>query len=329
MLQSRVTVLSSKGNGDMKKLALISAMAVGLAMGGVSSTAVAKDLVIGASMSKFADKWLTYLIDGINDFDRKHDDVKVIMTDANDDPSRMVNQIENFIAQGVDAVIIHPTDRQTVRPIARKLKRAGIPLVVVNRRPNDDDMDTISAYVGSDEIKGGLMQGEAVVERLAGKEGRVGILMGPLGLEGQINRTAGNKQVFDKYDNIKVLVEQEGKWDRAKGLEITEDWLQGRSKLNVIVSNNDEMAIGAVLATRKAGYKDEDFIIVGLDGTPDALEYLGKGLDVTVFQDGYTQGFDGAKAAYRLAKGEKIDQIQWVPFKLVTPENKQEYMPKQ
>lgn len=312
----------------MKKLALISAMAVGLSLGSLSGAASAKELVIGASMSKFADKWLTYLIDGINDFDKQHDDVKVIMTDANDDPARMVNQIENFIEQGVDAVIIHPTDRQTVRPIARKLKRAGIPLVVVNRRPNDEDMETVSAYVGSDEIKGGHMQGEAVAKLLDGKEGRVGILMGILGLEGQINRTAGNKEIFDKHDNISVLVEQEGKWDRAKGLEITEDWLQGKEKLNVIVSNNDEMAIGAVLATRKAGYKDEDFIIVGLDGTPDALDYLGKGLDVTVFQDGHTQGHDGAKAAYELARGQTVEKTQWVPFKLITPDNKAEFMPK-
>lgn len=312
----------------MKKLALISAVAIGVGLGSISTAASAKDLVIGASMSKFADKWLTYLIDGINQFDKEHDDVKVVMTDANDDPARMVNQVENFIDQGVDAVIIHPTDRQTVRPIARKLKRAGIPLVVVNRRPNDDDMETVSAYVGSDEIKGGQMQGQAVVDLLKGKEGRVGILMGLLGLEGQINRTAGNKEVFSKHDNIKVLAEQEGKWDRAKGLEITEDWLQGKKNLNVIVSNNDEMAIGAVLATRKAGFKDEDFIIVGLDGTPDALDYLGKGLDITVFQDGITQGYDGAKAAYNLAKGEKIERVQWVPFKLITPANKQEFMPK-
>ncbi|MDO4682031.1 MAG: sugar ABC transporter substrate-binding protein [Lautropia sp.] len=312
----------------MKKLALTSAVAIGMCLGSISTATIAKDMVIGASMSKFSDKWLTYLIDGINQFDKEHDDVKIIMTDANDDPARMVNQIENFIDQGVDAVIIHPTDRQTVRPIARKLKRAGIPLVVVNRRPNDEDMDTVSAYVGSDETKGGQMQGEAVVELLKGQEGRVGILMGLLGLEGQINRTAGNKEIFDKHDNIKVLVEQEGKWDRAKGLEITEDWLQGKEKLNVIVSNNDEMAIGAVLATRKAGFKDEDFIIVGLDGTPDALDYLGKGLDITVFQDGNTQGYDGAKAAYNLARGEKIEKTQWVPFKLITPENKQEFVPK-
>lgn len=302
----------------MKKLALISAMFA-------SSWLQAEDIVIGASMSKFADKWLTYLIDEINEFDKSHDDLKVIITDANDDSARMVADVENFIAQGVKAVIIHPTDRQTVRPIAKKLEKAGIPLIVVNRRPNDEDMNLVKTYVGSEEIQGGHIQGEIIAKLLNGKEGKVGILMGPLGLDGQINRTAGNKEIFDKHANINVILEQEGKWDRAKGLEITEDWLQSASKPNVIVANNDEMAIGALLATRKAGYKDEDFIIVGLDGTPDALEYLGQGLDATVLQDAKAQGVGAIEAAYKWAKGEKVEHVVNVPFQLITPENKEQF----
>lgn len=301
----------------MKKIALFSALLY-------AGFAQADEIVIGASMSKFADKWLTYVMDEFKAFDAAHDDVKIVMTDANDDPNRMLADIENYISQKVSAVIIHPTDKQVVRPIARKLKKAGIPLIIVNRRPNDDDLPNVNTYVGSEEIEGGIMQGEAIEKMLAGKEGRVGILMGPLGLDGQINRTAGNKQVFEKTENIKVIVEQEAKWDRAKGLEITEDWLQSKDyKLNVIVANNDEMAIGALLATQKADLKDEDFIIVGLDGTPDALEYLGKGLDATVLQDAKRQGLGAIEAAYQWAKGEKAEHIINVPFQLITPEIKQ------
>lgn len=300
----------------MKKLALFTAMFCA----GMSHAA--DEIVIGASMSKFADKWLTYVMDEIKAFDEAHADVKVILTDANDDSSRMLADIENFISQGVKAVIIHPTDREAVRPIAKKLQKAGIPLIVVNRRPHDDDMKNINTFVGSKEIEGGIMQGEVIEKLLAGKEGRVGILMGPLGLDGQINRTAGNKQVFEKTSNIKVLVEQEAKWDRNKALEITEDWLQSKNNLNVIVANNDEMAIGALLAIQKAGLKDEDFIIVGLDGTPDALEYLGKGLDATVLQDAKGQGLGAIEAAYKWAKGEKAEHDINVPFQLITPENK-------
>lgn len=305
----------------MKKLALIAAMAAA----SLSTNALAKDVVVGATMSKFADKWLTYLIDGAKQFDNEHDDLKIIFTDANDDPARMVNDVENFIDQGVNAVIIHPTDRQIVRTIAKKLKKANIPLIVVNRQPHADDMSSVDAYIGSEEIVGGKLQGEEIIRLLDGKEGRVGILMGPLGLEGQIQRTAGNEEAFKGHDNIKVISKQEGKWDRDKGMAITEDWLQSKDNINVIVANNDEMAIGALLATRKAGIKDEDMIIVGLDATPDALTYLGEGLDATVFQDGHGQGYGGAQLAYKLAKGEKVEHVTWVPFQLVTPKNKAEF----
>jgi raw score 14.02 len=85
------------------------------------------------------------------------------------------------------------------------------------------------------------------------------------------------------------------------------------------------MAIGAVLAGRKLGLKDEDLIIVGLDATPDALDYLGKGLDATVFQSAAGQGSAGAEMAYLAAKGEKVPAVKWVPFELVTPDKKEEY----
>ena len=111
-------------------------------------------------------------------------------------------------------------------------------------------------------------------------------------------------------------------------MEIAENLLAANKNLNVVVSNNDEMAIGAVLAGRKLGLKDEDLIIVGLDATPDALDYLGKGLDATVFQSAAGQGMAGAKMAYLAAKGEKVPSVEWVPFELVTPDKKEEYQAK-
>lgn len=152
--------------------------------------------------------------------------------------------------------------------------------------------------------------------------------MGMLGLDATALRTQGNKDIFAQHSNIKVLSEQEGKWDRAKGMEVAENLLAAHKNLNVIVSNNDEMAIGAVLASRKLGIKDENIIIVGLDATPDALEYLGNGLDATVYQSASGQGRGGAEAAYRAAKGEKLEKYNWIPFELVTPDKKSEYQAK-
>ncbi|MGQ0287361.1 sugar ABC transporter substrate-binding protein [Pasteurellaceae bacterium 22721_9_1] len=294
----------------------------------LSAQAAAKNVVIGAPMVAFSDKWQTYLQDAVRDFDKKHDDVEIKLADANGDPAKLLSDVETFIDQKVDALLIVPTDPNIVKVIGKKAKKANIPLVVVNRKPLDEDMKYITSYVGSDEITGGQIQAEYIVKTLNGKPAEAAILMGPLGQDAQIKRTQGNKDVFEKNSNIKLLAEQEGKWDRAKGLEIAENLLAANKNLNVIVSNNDEMAIGAVLASNKLKVKDEDIIIVGLDATPDALEYLGKGLDATVFQSAQGQGTTGAEMAYKAAKGEEVPHVKWVPFELVTPDKKEEYKAK-
>ena len=314
--------LTDKGSSIMKKTLLA------LLFGGVlltSQAVVAKNVVIGAPMVAFSDKWQTYLQDAIREFDKAHDDVEIKLADANGDPARLLNDAETFIDQKVDALLVVPTDPNIVKVIGKKAKRAGIPLIIINRKPLDEDMQFVTSYVGSDEIEGGRIQANFIVDTLKGNPAEAAILMGPLGQDAQIKRTQGNKEIFGQHKNIKIFTEQEGKWDRAKGLEIAENLLAANKNLNVVVSNNDEMAIGAVLAGRKLGLKDEDLIIVGLDATPDALDYLGKGLDATVFQSAAGQGSAGAEMAYLAAKGEKVPAVKWVPFELVTPDKKEEY----
>lgn len=293
-----------------------------------AQSAYAKEIIIGVQLFSFADKFQTYLQDEIRKFDNAHNDVSFRFADANNDPARLLNDAETFIDQKVDALLVVPTDQKIIKALGRKAQKAGIPLIILNRRPIPEDMQYVTSYVGSDEIEGGRIQGNFIAETLKGKPVNSVILMGTLGLDATIARTQGNKEVFAKYPNIKVLSEQEAKWDRAKGLEVAENLLAAHKNINVIVSNNDEMAIGAVLAVRKLGIKDEDLMIVGLDATPDALEYLGKGLDATVYQSAVGQGSEGAKIAYAAAKGEKVPQIHYVPFELVTPDKKEEYQAK-
>jgi inositol transport system substrate-binding protein len=145
------------------------------------------------------------------------------------------------------------------------------------------------------------------------------------GHEAALMRTEGNKQVFAKYENIEIVAETTGRWDRALGMQVAENWYQAYPDLKAIVSNNDEMAIGALLAAQAIGITDEELIIAGVDATPDALEFVGQGLDVTVFQSAHGQGYGGAEAAYKLAKGEAVEKMQWIPYELVTVENMADY----
>jgi inositol transport system substrate-binding protein len=288
----------------------------------VSGTmAMAKTYKIGAAMSSFADKWQTYLQDGVRKFDAEHDDVEIMMTDGKDDPAQQLNQVETLLIQGVDAIIIVPVDISAMAPIVTQVKDAGAKLVVINRLPEEDIMADVDVYAGSESIQAGIMQAEWIAEAMQPEGGKVGIIMGPLGQEAPTNRTKGNKDIFAKYDNITVEMEAEGKWDRAKGQQIAENWLQSGKGLNAIVCNNDEMAIGALLAAESIGVKDEDLLIAGIDATPDALEYLGKGLDVTVYQSANGQGYGGAEAAYKLLTGEPVEKMYWIPYELVTSEN--------
>jgi inositol transport system substrate-binding protein len=288
----------------------------------VSGTmAMAKTYKIGAAMSSFADKWQTYLQDGVRKFDAEHDDVEIMMTDGKDDPAQQLNQVETLLIQGVDAIIIVPVDISAMAPIVTQVKDAGAKLVVINRLPEEDIMADVDVYAGSESIQAGIMQAEWIAEAMQPEGGKVGIIMGPLGQEAPTNRTKGNKDIFAKYDNITVEMEAEGKWDRAKGQQIAENWLQSGKGLNAIVCNNDEMAIGALLAAESMGVKDEDLLIAGIDATPDALEYLGKGLDVTVYQSANGQGYGGAEAAYKLLTGEPVEKMYWIPYELVTSEN--------
>ncbi|MBR0573483.1 MULTISPECIES: sugar ABC transporter substrate-binding protein [Pasteurellaceae] len=288
----------------------------------------AKELVIGVSMYSLSDKYPTYLQDAMKRFDKEHNDVRFKYADANSDPARMLNDIENFIDSGVDALLVMPTDKNIVKAVGLKAKKAKLPLVIVNGKPKEKDMKYVTSFIGSEEITAGEMQSEFILKQLNGKAAKAIILMGPLGWEAQIQRTEGNQKVLKPHSEIKIITKQEAKWDRAKAMDITENLLAAHKDINVIFSNNDEMAIGALLAARKMGLKDEDLLIVGIDATPDALAYLGKGLDATVYQSAAGQGSLSAEIAYKAAKGEKVAQYNWIPFELVTPEKKEKYLHK-
>ena len=141
-------------------------------------------------------------------------------------------------------------------------------------------------------------------------------------------RTKGVKEIAAKYPDIKITKEQTGNWNRDQGLKLMENWLSTGDQIDAVASNNDEMAIGAIQAIDAAG-KTGKIIVGGVDASPDALAEMDKGrLNVTVFQNAKGQGEGGIKAAIALAKGEKVEQITWVPYELVTPENYKDYMKK-
>jgi len=276
-------------------------------------------IVIGMASNSFADKWQTYLNDAVQ---AKCDElgIEVVFGDGKADAATQLANVENFIVQGVDAVLIVMVDPAGPTPFINACKDAGIPLIAVNRM-----FEGAEVFVGSNDINAGKMQMEFVAEAL-GNKGNIAILEGMSGQNSAIKRTEGNTIVAETFPDINIIRQDTGKWDRAKGMEIAENWLQSGDQIDAILANNDEMAIGAIRALEAAG-KTDDIIVAGVDGTIDALGYVKEGtLAMTVFQSPFGQGGVAVESALKLIDGEKLESYVDVPFEKVTIENVDEFI---
>lgn len=287
----------------------------------VSGAALA-DLKIGVSMSQFDDTWLTYLRESM---DKKAKSmpggVSLQFEDARSDVVKQLSQVENFISQKVDAIVVNPVDTAATKKITDAAVKAGIPLVYVNRRPDDLNLPKGVVTVASNDLEAGEMQMQYLADKMGGK-GNIVILLGDLANNSTQNRTKGIKEVLAKYPNIKITQEQSGVWLRQKGMDLTNDWITQGKKFDAVVANNDEMAIGASMALKQAGTEKGSVLIAGVDGTPDGLRAVKKGeMAVSVFQDAKGQADGSIDTAVKMAKKESVESAVWVPYRLITPEN--------
>jgi inositol transport system substrate-binding protein len=277
---------------------------------------------IGVSML-FDDLWLTILRDAITEYAATQEGVELIMVDSKEDVATQLSQVENFVTQGVNAIILIPPNTDATDPATKLATDAGIPLVYVNRKPAN--LPEGVYYVGSDSIIAGRLQMEWMAEQLGGK-GNCVLMNGNLSQEAAQMRTAGVKEVAEKNLDIKIIKEDTANWSRAEGLALMENWLSTGDQIDCVAANNDEMAIGALQAIEAAG-KLGQILVGGVDASPDALAMMDEGkLNVTVFQNAAGQGEGGVKTAIALARGETVEQLVWVDYELVTPENYKEYM---
>lgn len=287
-----------------------------------AADASGEPIKIGVSML-FDDLWLTILRDAITEYAATQEGVELIMVDSKEDVATQLGQVENFITQGVDAIILIPPNTDATDPATKLATDAGIPLVYVNRKPAN--LPEGVYYVGSDSIIAGRLQMEWMAEQLGGK-GSCVLMNGNLSQEAAQMRTAGVKEVVEKNPDIQIIKEDTANWSRAEGLALMENWLSTGDQIDCVAANNDEMAIGALQAIEAAG-KLGQILVGGVDASPDALAMMEEGkLNVTVFQNAAGQGEGGVKTAIALARGETVEQLVWVDYELVTPENYKEYM---
>ena len=300
----------------MKKLLATAAVLLMMAAPGH-----AKPIVIGVSMALFDDNFLTSVRQAMADYAKTVPEVEVQFQDAQGDIGRQISQVQNFMAQKVDAIVVNVVDTAATRNITKAVTDAGIPLVYVNRRPDAKTLPPKVSVVASDDLVAGRLEMTELARRMGGK-GNVVLMLGDLANNSTQGRTAGNKEVLAKNPDIKVVEEQTANFERTKAIDLMNNWLSKGAKIDAVVANNDEMAIGAIIALRQAGRSGKDVLVGGVDATADALAEMQRGnLAVTVFQDAKGQGRKGIENAVKLARGETVEQFDFVPYELVTPEN--------
>lgn len=313
----------------MKKFLIASTMAAAL----MGTAASAEN--IGVSMALFDDNFLTVLRNGMTDYAATQDGLTLQIEDAQNDVGKQLNQIQNFIASGVDAIIVNPVDTDATVAMSQAAADAGIPLVYVNREPvNVDSLPDNQAFVASNELESGTLETQEICRILKeqGKtEAKAVVMMGELSNQAARVRTQDIKDVIatPECSFITIIEEQSANWSRTQGADLVTNWLSAGVEFDAVIANNDEMAIGAIQALKTAGRAMDSVVIGGVDATADALAAMAAGeLDVTVFQNAAGQGQGAVDAALKLSKGETVEKKVYVPFELVTPANLANYQAK-
>ncbi len=303
------------------------------------------DVKVGISIYKFDDNFMTlyrtelerYMVEDLG-FSKEN----ITVQDGKGDQAEQTNQIQNFIASGVDVMILNLVQASSAPQVTDMCKEAGIPVVYINREPDAAEEERWAAegiqatYVGADARQSGTYQGEEIVET-ANKgdingDGKVSYIMvqgDPENVDAQYRTEFSVKALTDAGIEVEELLLQRGDWDQAKGQQIVQDALtQFADKIEVVFCNNDAMALGALQAIEAAGRTvNEDIYLVGVDALTEAVQNVVDGkMTGTVFNDHFGQAQTAADMAAKYLKGEAVDPVNMVDYVKVTTENAAEIL---
>ena len=329
----------------MKKLLVLFAL-IALVLGSLTGCASEPEVTgpetvkVGIAIYKFDDTFMTnyrnemeaYLT-GMNSDTVKYE---VNVTDGKNDQATQTEQIDSFIAQGYNVLIVNLVDLTAASTIIDKVKAAGIPTVFINRQPTSADMgmwDKIT-YVGAKAEDSGTYQGEIAVDLWKAdpaldKNGD-GIMQYVMLMGQEIHQDAALRTEYSikkvEAEGIKVekLFEERANWNRDEGqTKMANAIAQFSDKIEVVFGNNDDMALGAIQALKAANMVVP---VIGVDATAPALDALELGeLAGTVLNDHVGQAHTSVDKALALLAGETLEKEYWVPYVKVTPENYKDF----
>ncbi len=278
---------------------------------------------LGCTIPTFSHPFFVAMKKGLEE-EAKAAGATINVVDGQDSAQKQISAIDNFVVQKVDAVILCPTETETLPPGVQKANQAKIPVVTVNRTVGGGDVVT---YVGADDTEGGRLQGKAIMEAFP-KGAKIALLQGVLGSSPQRNREAGLEEALKGHPEFQIVTRAPYKFQRADAVKVMETILLqfAKGEIDAVVAQSDD---GALAAADVCGQKGRTEIkIIGFNGESDAFDYIRDGkIHATILQDAETQGREAVKATLKHLKGEAVDNPQITPLYLITKENLDQYKP--
>ena len=294
---------------------------------------------VGVCIYKFDDAFMTTYRNKLQEI-LEGKGYEVTIVDGNNDQAKQNEQINTFITQGVDALIINPVMTSAADQIISTVKDADVPTVLINREPTADQMSAYDklVYVGCDAAQSGTFQGELILDTENGGDingdGKISYIMiqgDPENIDAQLRTEYSVKALTDAGKEVEQLDLQRGDWDRNKGQEIAQnDLAKYGDQIEVVFCNNDDMAIGALQAIQAANRTvNKDIYLVGVDALDAALNEVANGnMTGTVLNDANGQATKAVECMEELLNGKTYaagEQSVYVDYVKVTPDNVKDF----
>jgi inositol transport system substrate-binding protein len=270
-----------------------------------------------------SDSFAAWLANAVKDeVAANYKDVTVDIFDGESKNEVIASHIENAVTNQYDAILLQPYDSEAQVAPAMEAMDAGVQVVTVNNRINDNDR---AGAIDADPVEQAAKNAELAFEQIP-QNGKVVVLMGPAGNMHSDKRRIGWQQAFfDKRPDVKILDEQIANWNKDEAMRFMEDWIQTYGEIDAIISMNDNMAVGALEAAKATGMND--ILSYGVDGTAEACLAIEAGeMTSTTLQSAYALAEEAVKLTYKLMTGTGERETILVDCPLITKDNAQEYI---